>query len=445
MKRHRKLTPLLSAGCRAVVGCAIAFMLTTSFGWGATQSPAFSGHWEGALSLRGAQMPVRIHLEYDADTLLATLDIPSLIMAWEPIPATPTNNGARLDFPFGLGELVVELKGDEAHAAKAIGEDTLALNLTRALPPPFRREDVHFTSGGTKLVGTLVAPYGDGPHPAVVLLHGSGRQGMHKWEYRSWADLLARQGLAVLYYDKRGVGSSEGEYGASLRQLADDGLAAVRYLRSQPEVDPRRIGLRGLSEGAWVAEQIAADLNDMAFLILISAAAGTPRTQEFQKIEYGMRSDGRSEAAIEDAMAYMGLYFYVARTGDGWALLEEAIRRAQSEEWGQYVDQPRSQADLAWWHENHAFQPASVVESLDLPVLMLYGGDDWITPPVENGNKLKHLFPSPERVELHVFPGADHRLEIAAGRDTKGLWQWPRNGATMQHTVAKWLAKNGFD
>jgi len=86
-----------------------------------------------------------------------------------------------------------------------------------------------------------------------------------------------------------------------------------------------------------------------------------------------------------------------------------------------------------------------VVASLDLPVLLLYGGNDWITPPVENGNKLKSLFPSPEKVELHVFPGADHRLEIAAGRDAKGLWQWPRNGATMQQTVVEWLVRYRFE
>jgi pimeloyl-ACP methyl ester carboxylesterase len=332
----------------------------------------------------------------------------------------------------------------EAHAEKAIGEHTLSLSLRRTSSPPFRREEVEFTSGDTRLVGALVVPPGEGPHPAVVLLHGSGRQGMHKWEYRSWADLLARQGLAVLYYDKRGVGSSGGEYGSSLRQLALDGIAAVRYLRTRPEMDPGRVGLWGLSEGAWVAEQVAADLGDMAFLLLVSGAASTPRDQDFQKLEYGMRSDGLPEEQIEDALAYAGLYFYVARTGEGWALLEAATKRAQREPWGQYVDQPRSQGDLAWWHENHAFQPASVVAGLDLPVLLLYGEEDWITPPVENGQKLKSLFPSPDKVELHVFEGADHRLEIPSGLDGKGRWQWPRNGAAMHRTVVDWLRKHGL-
>jgi pimeloyl-ACP methyl ester carboxylesterase len=250
--------------------------------------------------------------------------------------------------------------------------------------------------------------------------------------------------LAVLYYDKRGVGSSGGEYGSSLRQLALDGIAAVRYLRSRPEVNPHRVGLRGLSEGAWVAEQVAADLGDLAFLILVSGAASTPRDQEFQKVEYGMRSDGRPEQEIEDALAYLGLYFYVARTGEGWPLLEAATKRAQGQEWGQYVDQPRSQEDLAWWHENHAFQPGRVVAGLDLPVLLLYGEEDWMTPPVENGEKLRSLFPSPKKVEVRVFVGADHRLEISSGWDEKGLWHWPSNAAATQPTIADWLETHGL-
>lgn len=428
---------------RGVGSASVPVFIAAWLGLGATGAAAQGGqtasHWEGAFTFRGAEMPVRIELRSDGDSLLATLDIPSLLMAWEPIPATPTESGVQLDLPFGLGALPVVIGEDAARGAKVIGEDTLALDLGRAPPPPFTRQEVFFTSHGTVLAGTLVLPQGGGPHPAVVLLHRSGRQGRSSWVYRSWADVFVRHGLAVLYYDMRGVGESGGEYGASLSQLADDGLAAVRYLRSRNDVDRGRVGLKGASQGAWVAEQIAAELGDISFLLLESAASGTPRDQELQKIEYGMRADGRTEAEIEDALAYAGLYFYVARTGTGWPLLEDAVRHAQAEDWGQYVDQPRSEADLAWWHENHALQPAELVKELDLAVLLLYGGADWITPPIENADKLRSLFPAPERVEIHIFPGADHRLEIASGRDAQGNWRWPRIAPGMRTVVATWL------
>jgi len=434
-----KCPPALSA-----VLLFLVLLLACGVAGASAQGPVTAGHWEGALTFRGAAMPVRIHLQSADDTLYATLDIPSLLMAWEPIPVSMTPDGAEFDFPFGLGVLPVEWHEDEALGAKTIGEDTLALHLRRAPPPRFTRQEVRFGSDGTELVGVLALPPGEGPHPAVVLLHRSGRQGRDSWVYRSWADLLVRQGMAVLYYDQRGVGESEGEYGAHLLQLAADGAAAVAYLRSRPEVDPARIGLKGSSQGAWLAEQVAAELGDISFLLLVSAAAGTPRDQELQKIEYGMRDDGRPEAQVEDALAYAGLYFYVARTGQGWELLADAVRQAQTEEWGQYVDQPKSAEDLIWWHHNHAFQPAQLVGVLDLPVLLLYGGADWITPPIENAEKLKSLFPSPGRVEVHIFPGADHRLEIGPGPDAQGDWQWPRIAPNMQRVIALWLDVHGL-
>ncbi len=362
MSRDSARSPAFTKTPRLGAGLVLSLVfLVSGAATAAAQGNPVAGHWEGALRYRGADMPIRFHVESSGDSLVATLDIPSLVMAWEPVPTTPTRYGVLVEFPFGLGALSVEPKGDRVRAEKQLDDETLALDLWRAQSPPSTREEVVFRSGEVSLVGTLVVPNGKGPHPAVVLVHGSGRQGQSNWAYRSWADLFVRQGLAVLYYDKRGIGASGGEYGAGLSRLTEDVVAAVEFLKARSEVDPSRIGLKGSSQGAWISEAAASEIGDVAFLLLVSAAASTPRDQELQKIEYGMRDDGKSEDQIENALAYAGLYFYVARTGEGWPLLQEAVERAQAEDWGQYVDQPRSEADLAWWRENHAFQPAEVV------------------------------------------------------------------------------------
>ena len=402
------------------------------------------GSWQGALRFRGADLAIRLNVDSVGSSLRATLDIPSLLMAWEPISATLEQEGLELELPFGLGPIVVDLTAESPRAEKSIGDHTLELSLQRTEGHQCKRRDVQFKSGETSLAGVLVLPRGDGPHPAVVLLHGSGRQGKATWEYRSWADLLCRQGLAALYYDKRGVGDSGGEFGSGLRQLASDGRAAVEYLRSRSEVDAARIGLHGWSQGAWLAQQIAADLGDIEFLVLVSAAAGTPRSQELQKIEYGMCSDGRTEDEIESALAYSGLYFYVVRTGEGWSLLEQAIAHAQASEWGQYVDQPTALEDLAWWQENHAFQPVRSMNELEIPTLLLYGGEDWITPPAENAAKLQGLFAHPQLVEVLVFPDSDHRLEVGSGQDAEGKWHWPGIAPGATESVVNWLQRQGL-
>jgi len=103
-------------------------------------------------------------------------------------------------------------------------------------PYPYRTEQVTFKSraGNVTLAGTLSFPNGEGPHPAVVLLQGSGESG-RDYAYRGHkfflvlADHLTRQGIAVLRYDLRGVGKSEGRLsGATLEDLARDAASALR-------------------------------------------------------------------------------------------------------------------------------------------------------------------------------------------------------------------------
>ena len=60
----------------------------------------------------------------------------------------------------------------------------------------FQEEEVHFTNGEVKLAGTLMIPNGQGPHPAVILMHGSGPE--TRAGYRVNANYFIRQGLAVL-------------------------------------------------------------------------------------------------------------------------------------------------------------------------------------------------------------------------------------------------------
>jgi dipeptidyl aminopeptidase/acylaminoacyl peptidase len=121
--------------------------------------------------------------------------------------------------------------------------------------------------GGVTLAGTLAVPPGPGPHPAAVLVQGFGPQNrdgafgdLGNGAYRTWARELARRGLAVLRYDKRGTGESGGPPLSWLdaRPLAADAVAAARALARLPGVDPRRVTLIGHSQGGDLALAAAA-------------------------------------------------------------------------------------------------------------------------------------------------------------------------------------------
>jgi pimeloyl-ACP methyl ester carboxylesterase len=152
----------------------------------------------------------------------------------------------------------------------------LALVRTAAPAAPKRPQEPHppypydtlavafdnMRADGVRLAGTLTLPRGKGPHPCALLITGSGPEDRdeavfgHR-PFKVLADHLTRQGIAVLRVDDRGVGGSTGSSrGATSEDFAGDVLAGVEFLRTRAEVDKRRIGLIGHSEGGLLGPMV---------------------------------------------------------------------------------------------------------------------------------------------------------------------------------------------
>lgn len=143
-------------------------------------------------------------------------------------------------------------------------------------PYPYREEEVVFSNeeAGIRLAGTLTLPSGKGPFPAVVLISGSGYQNRdeelmgHK-PFLVIADALTRAGIAVLRYDDRGVGESDGNaFGNTTADLSWDAQAALKYLKGRPEIS--FAGLAGHSEGGAIAFIVAARDPSCDFVISLA-------------------------------------------------------------------------------------------------------------------------------------------------------------------------------
>ena len=154
-------------------------------------------------------------------------------------------------------------------------------------PFPYQAEDVTYENakGGIELAATLTIPEGEGPFPAVVLVSGSGSQDRdetimgHK-PFWVIADYFSRRGIAVLRYDDRGVGGSTGDPTTST--IADhvyDAMAGFDYLRTRAEIDKKRIGIVGHSEGGSIAPEIAAKRRKDVGFIVMMAGMGIPGDQ----------------------------------------------------------------------------------------------------------------------------------------------------------------------
>ncbi|MEC9372536.1 MAG: alpha/beta fold hydrolase, partial [Planctomycetota bacterium] len=164
----------------------------------------------------------------------------------------------------------------------APGEKTGPARPQMPEPPfPYETRDVTFENieAGVTLAGTLSIPEGEGPHPAVIFITGSGPQDRdetllgHK-PFLVIADHLARNGVASLRYDDRGFGESSGDFAtATTLSFVADARAALAYLETVPEIDPDRRGIIGHSEGGLAAPFVARNNDDVDFIVLLAGTA----------------------------------------------------------------------------------------------------------------------------------------------------------------------------
>lgn len=246
---------------------------------------------------------------------------------------------------------------------------------------PLARE-VSFGPGSSPLSGTLLTPAGAGPHPAMVLMPGSGNESRDG--LMDLARAFAGQGMVTLVYDKRGTGKSQGSWlDESLDDLRDDAASAVRFLRAEPGVDPARVGAWGISQSGWVLPRLAGEIPDLAFVICVTGGGNRPRETE----EFGYQNElahaGFVDADRTAALALVSRYMaYLANGEDRTGLLTE-IAKSKTQRWSSVVDLGRvlpDEAGRAKWAWVAVYDPQADMAAMHMPVLVLLGGRDPFTP-----------------------------------------------------------------
>ncbi len=283
------------------------------------------------------------------------------------------------------------------------------INLRRPqfpIPPlPYIAQEVVFDNPEAEisLVGTLSYPQKGGPFPAAVLVAGSGPHtrdelvSLHKI-FLVLADDLVRKGIAVLRYDKRGVGLSGGEMDprSTTDDYASDARAAVRFLRMQPGIDPARVGIIGHSEGGIIAPMVAAGDPEVAWIVLL-AGTGLPG-MDIQTLQDAAiaRAQGAEERLIQalDKMDRAIFPKVIASKTDAEALklLQASTREALTAEEMKLLGIPaEGLPDEAfrpfltpWFRRFLELDPRPFLEKVKCPVLALNGGKDLQVLPDEN-------------------------------------------------------------
>ena len=160
----------------------------------------------------------------------------------------------------------------------------VAGNHVLAIPPGFTTKNIKFVSNGDTLAGTILKP--SHPSAAVVIVHGSGQEK----RMMVFATLLANNGIAVLTYDKRGVGESGGVYAGpevgtnnvdstNLNLLSLDASAAANTLLADLPDKYLPLGLIGGSQAGWIIPLAAQKNTKVGFMVIFSGALVTVREQ----------------------------------------------------------------------------------------------------------------------------------------------------------------------
>lgn len=303
-------------------------------------------------------------------------------------------------------------------------------------PLPYVTQDVVFETPdpGVAPVGTLSYPESGRDFPAVVLVAGTGPHdrddgmSLHK-TLLVLADHLTRQGFAVLRYDKRGVGLTGGQRhpGSTTDDYVTDALAAVRFLQMQPNIDPRRIGIAGHSEGGIIAAMAAAKAPDEVAFIVMLAGTGLPGIDvKSLQDAAARRADGMPESLVSlNRSQERELYVIAASKLDHRQALAamgaatDALPAAEKATLGIPAEGIPAEAyeDLLspWFRRFLALDPRAYLEKVRCPVLALNGGKDLQVTPTENLAGIKSALARGANRHATVLrlPGINHNLQTA--------------------------------
>ena len=400
------------------------------------------GPWMGTLEVGETKLRLVFHIWNTKDGLKATMD--SLDQGAKGIPVTSvTRNGVSLKIELKQIEGLYDGKISEDKAtitgtwtqrgtARPLvlthSKDTALMEPKRPQNPvrpfPYREEEVTYENKaqGDTLAGTLTIPQGKGPFTAVLLITGSGPQDRdeslmgHK-PFLVLSDWLTRKGIEVLRVDDRGVGKSTGVFGtATTADFATDTEAGVAFLKTRPEVNGKKIGLIGHSEGGVIAPMVAARNPDVGFIVMLAASAvrGDEVLVEQRKLiseAAGMSKEEAEKEAVEER-AVLALVVKEKDSPELEADLKaKLVADGKEPKLGEQVKVLMS----AWFRYFLAYDPAPTLKKVKCPVLALNGEKDLQVPPKQNLPVIRKALEegANKNFEVDEIPGLNHLFQTA--------------------------------
>lgn len=435
-----------------------------------TSFAQIEGTWNGNIELPANKLPFVLHITKDNNQYKATSDSPDQgVYGIELQEIRFENNKLYLKdarmFMTYEGELT---SGNAINGAFAQGGQSFKLNFTKGEfkrnrpqepQPPFsyKTEDVTFENkeAKIKLAGTLTMPKGKGKFPALVLVTGSGAQDRNEevLGHKSFlviADYLTKNGYAVLRYDDRGVAASEGDFeSATTFDFANDAKSAVDYLKTIKEIDSKKIGILGHSEGGMIAQIIAAERKDLPFIIsLAGPGIAIDELMLIQKYEIE-KANGLSNEVLEANQTLFRKIYEIIKKNPSNDIAKQEIKSflksdpTYKELTEKQINEFGSVTDSNWFATFIRYNPEDNLKKINAKALVLNGEKDVQVIAKENLEGWRKGLQNNKNVTIKTYPNLNHLFQSA----TTGM---PNEYGEIETTIepfvlediTKWLNEN---
>ncbi len=404
--------------------------------------------WIGHADRNGTTLAFQLRLT-QGEPMTGALDVPEFHRLGLPLIQSE-RGGDRLTLGFGSDHVYHlfegKRKGDRFEGTWHWVDESFECSFVlekKPDPRPYSVEDVTFVNEGLTLGGTVFTPKSPGPHPAIVMVDGSGDA--VRWFREAHADFFARRGMVTLVYDKRGCGISTGNWRqVGFGPLAQDALAGLHLLQARKDVDPKRCGFWGISQAGWIMP-LAASIapQDVAFIVTASAAAVDVKTEGKYDYLVRLRDAGYTGEDLALAERILDLDHNVTMTSQGYDELRKLATEARAKPWWKRFEfQLVSPGARAFPRLIGGFDPRPVLEEIKTPILWIYGEADKSVEPSASIAILNDITAKqPKPWTIKTFPDADHGIQLR--RDPAVAFPYRAYAPGYWDTMAQWLKQLG--
>lgn len=414
-------------------------LLTTILGM--FSSNAFSkdltidGNWEGNIKILGTKLGIIVDINTEAKDQKYSIKIPIQTKAILPLSNfSKENNKIHFDLKTPNGTATFDgIIEKEKMTGKFIqsgieGNFELERNNNKqkevleekSTNNYYKEESVIIPNGDIKLAGTLTLPKTGSNFTTIVLITGSGPQNRDEElfgfkPFERIADNFTKKGFAVLRCDDRGVGESTGDFStATSYDFSTDIEAMVNYLKTRKEINPKKIGVLGHSEGGMIVNLLASRNKNVAFGIMMAGTSVNGKEILESQNELISKVNGATAKEMEGskklATEIYKLIFDDKTTDKDWLLIEEKIKaEILKESHNMKKELKDSIKNLDEYASNSAksilalyksewmtyfikHDPIKDIEKVNIPVLALFGEKDLQVEAKLNINAMNNLF-----------------------------------------------------